>query len=196
MEQYTLKNSSSMGRKVWKIIKYLLITLLSLIIVALIVALFVPKKLQFEREVVVNKSKQKVYDYIKQLKNQNEYGVWSKMDSAMKQEYIGLDGTVGFKSSWEGNKDVGKGSQTITKIIEGERMEVHLMFEKPMKSEMDAWFTVAAKDSTSTLLKWGMRGETPYPFNVFNIFGSMEKMLAKDLDAGLKSAKEIMEKKL
>jgi hypothetical protein len=39
-----------------------------------------------------------VYDYVKYLKNQNDYSVWAKIDPGMKTEFRGKDGTVGFVS--------------------------------------------------------------------------------------------------
>ncbi|WP_254500404.1 hypothetical protein, partial [Salmonella enterica] len=72
-----------------------------------------------EREITINKSRQEVYDYIKYLKNQNNFSKWAKMDPAMKTEFRGTDGTVGFVSAWESaKKDVGKGEQEIKNLTD------------------------------------------------------------------------------
>ncbi len=46
-------------------------------------------------------------------------------DPAMKKEFRGIDGNVGFVYGWDSeNKRAGNGEQEITNITEGERMDV------------------------------------------------------------------------
>ena len=165
-----------------------------LIVVVLVVALFVKKEFASEKEVVINKTKQEVFNYIKLLKNQNDYGVWAKKDPNIKQEYKGTDGTEGFVSSWEGNSDVGKGSQTIKKITEGQRLDMELHFIKPFDSYSPAWMATEDVSSTQTKVKWGMSGKMVYPFNIFGLFMNMDEMIGKDLQTGLDNMKAILEK--
>src|SRR6476660_1660388 len=99
-----------------RILKKILVILIILVIVLLIMALFIDKDYAIVREVTINKPKTEVYNYVKYLKNQNEYSKWARMDPDMKKDFRGTDATVGFVSAWEGNKDVGKGEQEIKKI--------------------------------------------------------------------------------
>lgn len=177
-----------------RILKKILIALLMLIVLGLVIALFVKKDFAVEREVTINKPKQEVFDYIKLLKNQPNYSVWAKKDPNAKMEFIGTDGTPGFKSTWDGNSEVGKGEQQIKKITEGERVDLDLHFIKPMDSHADAYFTTAAVDSTQTKVKWGINGKMMYPFNIMRLFVSMDKMMGKDLEGGLNNLKGILEK--
>lgn len=87
-----------------KVIKGLLLIVLVLIGIALITALFVKKEYSVEREVVINKPKQEVFEYIKYLKNQDNYSKWNQLDPGMKKSYHGTDGTPGFIYSWKANK--------------------------------------------------------------------------------------------
>src|ERR1700757_4744620 len=96
-----------------KILKRILIVIAVLIAIPLIVALFTKKDYAIEREVVINKPKQDVFNYIKMLKNQPNYSKWAMDDPNAKMTFTGTDGTVGFISAWESNK-VGKGEQQIT----------------------------------------------------------------------------------
>lgn len=51
-----------------------------------------------------------MFDYVKYLKNQNEYSKWAGMDSAMTKTFSGTDATPGFISAWKSNnQNVGKG---------------------------------------------------------------------------------------
>ena len=93
-----------------KILKKIVIALAIIIAIPLIIALFIKKDYAVEQEVTINKSKQQVFDYVKFIKNQDNYSVWATMDPNMKKEHKGTDGTVGFIASWDSEKkEVGKG---------------------------------------------------------------------------------------
>ena len=90
-------------------IKKIIITLAILIAIPLVVALFTPDSYDVEREVIINQPKSIVFNYVKLLKNQDEYSKWARMDPDMQKSFRGTDGTVGFISAWDSeNPDVGK----------------------------------------------------------------------------------------
>ena len=100
-----------------KTLKSILIVVAILIAIPLVVALFMKKSYTVEREVLIGKPRQEVFNYVKFLKNQDLYSKWAKMDPSMKQQFTGTDGDVGFVSAWDSDKkDVGKGEQTIAGI--------------------------------------------------------------------------------
>lgn len=178
-----------------KILKRILIAVVIIIAIPLITALFVKGDYAVERETSISKPKQMVFDYIKFIKNQNNYSVWNMKDPNSKMDYTGTDGTVGFISAWDSEmKDVGKGEQEIKKITEGERVDMELRFKKPMESTDYAYMTTEAIDSTQTKVKWGFNGKMPYPFNFMCLFMNMDKMLGPDLQTGLDNLKGILEK--
>ena len=163
-----------------------------LIAIPLIVALFVKKDYVIEREVTINKPKEQVFDYVKHLRNQDNYSVWVRMDPNMKKDFKGTDGTVGFVYAWDGNKDAGKGEQEIKSIKEGERLDVEIRFEKPMQSVATAPIVTEAISPDQTKVKWGMAGKSNYPLNFMNLF--MDGILGKDLEKSLTTLKGVLEK--
>lgn len=82
----------------------ILLIIPGIIALVLIAALFTRKKYNVYSEVIINAPRQKVFDYIKQLKNQDYFNKWVMVDPAMKREFKGTDGTVGFIYGWNGNK--------------------------------------------------------------------------------------------
>ena len=117
------------------------------------------------------------------------------MDPNAQKEYKGTDGTVGFVSAWDSKvKNVGKGSQEITKIAEGERMDVNLHFVKPFEVDCTAYFITEAAGENQTKVTWGFNGKSPYPMNIMLLVMNMEDMLGKDLHTGLTNMKGILEK--
>lgn len=178
-----------------KILKGLLLLIVGIVILALVVALFVKKDYAVEREVTINKPIAVVFDYIKHIKNQDEYSVWNRLDPASKKTYTGTDGTVGFISAWEStNKNVGKGEQEITNITERDRIDMKLRFKEPFEAEDDAYMTTQALGENQTKVKWGFKGRMAYPMNIMLLFMDMEGMLGKDLQGGLDTLKTTLEK--
>lgn len=178
-----------------KILKKIALVVLGLIILLLIIALFVKKDYAVVREVTINKPTHEVFDYIKYLKNQDNYSVWAKMDPNMKKEYRGTDGTVGFISAWDSNvKDVGAGEQEIKKITDGQRLDVELRFLKPFKSTDYAYMITQNVSDNQTKVMWGFTGKMPYPMNLMLVCMNMDKMLGKDLETGLSNLKTTLEK--
>jgi hypothetical protein len=179
-----------------KIVKIILAAIAGIIILLLIIALFAKNEYAVERQVVINKPKQEVFDYIKALKNQDNFSVWAMRDPAMKKEYRGTDGTVGFVSAWDSQKDdVGKGEQEILSIKEGERIDYELRFIKPFEAKDKAYMVTETASDNQTKVKWGFNGRMKFPMNLMLLFMDMDKMLGKDLDAGLQNLKMILEKK-
>jgi hypothetical protein len=179
-----------------KIVKIILGAIAGIIVLLLIIALFVKNEYAVEREVVINKPKQEVFDYIKALKNQDNFSVWAMRDPDMKKEYRGTDGTVGFVSAWDSQKDdVGKGEQEILSIKEGERIDYELRFIKPFEAKDKAYMVTQAVSENQTKVKWGFNGRMKFPMNLMLLFMDMDKMLGKDLEQGLQNLKIILEKK-
>ena len=178
-----------------KILKRILFVVLAIIGLALIVALFVKKEMHAEREVVINKPKSEVFSYVKYLKNQNDYSKWATMDPAMKKDFKGTDGTVGFVSAWESDKDdVGKGEQEIKGIKDGERIDYEIRFKKPMESTASAYMITEAVSGNQSKVRWGFDSKMNYPFNIMRLFFDVDKMIGDDFETGLTRLKTQLEK--
>jgi RimJ/RimL family protein N-acetyltransferase len=174
--------------------KKVLYAVLGLIAIVLIAALIMPKGYAVEKEITINRPKAAVYDYLESLRNQNNWSVWAKRDPAMKMNFQGTDRTVGFTYFWEGNDEVGKGEQEITKINKGARIDTQLRFLEPFESTSDAYLITESAGDSTTLVKWGFTGIMPYPMNAMLPFLGMDKTVGKDFSDGLANLKVILEK--
>jgi hypothetical protein len=179
-----------------KWIKRTFFLLFAIILLILVVALFFPKSYEVKREVIINQSKYEVFNFVNQLKNQDRYSVWQKMDPNMEKSYTGVDGTVGFTSSWKSEKrDVGSGTQTILRLVEEDSMVCQIAFKEPFESVNQNYFTFTSVDTAKTRVEWGFQGRFPYPLNLFAALMDMESMIGKDFQQGLENMKRILEKK-
>lgn len=177
-----------------KALKITLIVVGALIALPLIIALFLKKDFFCEREITISQDKNKVFEYIKFLKNQDQYSYWASLDPNMKKDYKGTDGTVGFVSAWESpHEDLGKGEQEIKKITEGSRVDYELRFIEPFEDTNQAYMTTESVGNGKTKVKWGIVGRMDYPMNLMTLFMDMEAMVGKDLEIGLKNLKKNME---
>ncbi len=168
--------------------------LLGIIVLLLLAGLVISKDISATKEIVINKPKDEVFNYIKYLKNQQNYSKWATLDPNIKNEFRGTDGQPGFVNHWSGNKKVGEGEQEITGIDEGKALYTDLRFIKPFKSFAKATMTTEAIDSNSTKVTWGFESKMNYPMNVMKLFMNMSEMVGKDFSTGLSNLKEVMEK--
>jgi Polyketide cyclase / dehydrase and lipid transport len=169
-----------------------LYVILGSIALLLIAGLVISKDIAASREIVINKPKDEVFNYIKYLKNQQHYSKWATMDPNIKNEFRGTDGTVGFVNSWEGNKKVGQGEQEIIAIEEGTSISFELRFIKPFKSQASSKMSVQGNGTTIVL--WTFASKMNYPLNVMKLFMNMEKMIGNDFSTGLSNLKNVLEK--
>lgn len=176
-----------------KIVKRILFGVAILVAVPLIAALFVRTDFAVEREVIINKPRSEVFNYIRHLKNHANFSKWELMDPKMKKDYRGTDGTVGFVSAWESdNQDVGKGEEEIKKIAEGERIDVEIRIRSPFESTDPAYMTTESVGDNQTRVRSGYLGKMNYPTNLLCLF--VADKIAKDMETGLKTLKTVLEK--
>lgn len=174
------------------IIIIILLVVASIIVLLLLIALFMRKDHYVKREVVINAPRQKVFDYIKLLKNQDEFNKHAMAGEDRNKQFKGTDGTVGYIYSWSGDKNAGVGEKEIKKIVEGKSMEAEIRFEKPMRATATIIMDTESLPGNQTKVSWSNAGILKYPFNIF--IPMMQKHVAKDMDSSLLTLKNILEK--
>jgi uncharacterized protein YndB with AHSA1/START domain len=176
-------------------IKKLSIIIASIIALPFIIALFIKSEYAVERQVTINQPYEEVFNYLKQLKNQDNFSKWAAMDPNMKKSYRGIDGTVGFVSAWDSdNEEVGKGEQEIISIFPNKRIDFELRFLSPFESTSPAYMTTSALNTDKTTVSWGFSGNMDYPMNLMFLFMDFEQIIGDDLQTGLNNLKVILEK--
>ncbi len=171
----------------------ILIVLAIIIALLLIIAMFTKKEYSIMREVIINKVRHEVFDYIKLQKNQEQYSKWVMADPAMKKEYRGIDGTVGFVYGWNGNKKAGEGEQEIKSVKEGERVDCEIRFVRPFASVSQTAMTTETLQDGKTKVTWIFNGKNKYPLNLMFVFISVDKLLGADMEESLSNLKRILE---
>jgi hypothetical protein len=168
----------------------ILLVVVGIIALLLIIALFLKKEHYVKREIIINAPSQKVFDFLRLLKNQDKFNKWAKADPDRKWE--GIDGTEGFIISWNGNKKAGEGEKEIMGIIEGKRIETQIRFVRPMAMIADVTMETEAISDSQTKVSLINSGTIKYPMNIF--IPMAEKNFPKDMDESLTTLKDLFEK--
>lgn len=174
------------------IVTTILLIVAAIIVLLLVIALFLKKEYDTHRKIVIQAPRQKVFDYLKQIKNQDNFNKWIMVDPDMKKEFKGTDGTVGFIYAWNGNKEAGEGEQEIKSIKEGENVEMEIRFVRPFAGIAYAKMATESLSDNQTKVTWNTASKIKYPLNI--MVSMIVKMLEKDMNTSLTTLKNILEK--
>ena len=162
-----------------------------IVLLVLLIAMISRKEYDIRREIIIDAPQQKVYDYLRHLKNQDNFNKWVMADPGMKREFHGIDGTAGFVYAWDGKKG-GAGEQEIKNLVQDEKIETEVRFIRPFKAIAYADYIIRPLSATQTAVVWTNRNRMQYPLN--SMITVIEKMLARDMDSSLATLKRILEK--
>src|SRR5258705_13745092 len=169
----------------------ILLVVAGIIGLLLIIALLMKREHYVRREIIINAPRQKVFDYVKLHKNQDEFNRGAMEDPDRKREFKGTDGTVEYIYAWSGNKNEGEGEKEIKNIIEGKRIETEIRFVKPMAVTASIIMETESLSNDQTKVYLINTGTLKYPLNI--MIPMFEKNFAKQMDISLSTLKNILE---
>jgi len=169
--------------------------LLVVIAVTFITSLVLPPKQRVERSIVIHAPAAQVYAQLIKLENINKWSVWNRKDSTVKHILTGTDGTIGAATSWTGDPEIsGDGKIVIRSLNENKKIIHDLVFTKPKEGQAESEF-ILTETNGATTLTWEFDMATPRPWNIFNLFHSLDKEMGKDFEEGLVLIKAAIESK-
>jgi hypothetical protein len=169
----------------------ILLVIAGFVALLLIMALFMKRNHYVKREIVINAPRQKVFDFIKLLKNQDAFNKHAMAAPDRAKTFKGTDGTVGYIYGWSGNKNAGEGEKEIKGIVDGQRIEMEIRFVKPMAVTANIIMEAESLPDNQAKVSWSNAGTLQYPINL--LIPMMEKSVAKDMDSSLSTLKNILE---
>jgi hypothetical protein len=150
-----------------------------------------PASYHVERSAKVEAPAAVVFDQIDNLKAWSSWSPWDRMDPGMQKTYEGPERGVGARSSWSGNKKVGKGKMEITESQAPTLVALRLEFVAPMAAVAQTRFQLAAEGEKATSVTWGMDGKNNFVGKIFSVVMNMDKMLGGQFDQGLANLTEL-----
>ena len=175
-----------------KFLKILVGIIVVLAIIFVIGGLVLPKTYSVSRSTVINAPDSVIYKNIADFKEFYKWNPWAKMDPSAKTTYEGTPAQPGHLYAWEG-KETGQGTMKILSVKPSSNVDIELKFIKPFESLADTKFDIQP-DGAGQKVTWSMSGENNMVSKWMCVFVSMDKMIGKDFENGLKSLKEKSEK--
>lgn len=169
----------------------ILLIIIAIIVLVLIIAAASKKNYSIKRDIIINAPAQKIFDYVKFIKNQDYYNKWVMTDPAMKKDFRGTDGTVGFVYGWNGNKKAGEGEQEIQSITPGKSVVSEVRFLRPFPGKSILETEVISKGDNTSNVSLQTSSYMKFPMNI--MIPMVSGMLANDMDITLQNLKRIME---
>jgi len=169
-----------------------LIVIASIVAAIFLLAAFIKKEYRIERNVLVERPVADVYNYVKYLRNQENFSKWVMQDPTMQKEFRGVDGTVGAVYGWNGNNKVGEGEQEIVGLEENKKVNIQIRFVRPFKNVAHTPFDLYSDSPGKTRIKWTMIGANKFPMTLMNLF--IDSLLGKDMQESLNNLKKNLEK--
>lgn len=178
-----------------RIIKPFLAFLFFALVATIILSMLLPTRQRLERSVTINAPAALVYEQLAKLEHFNHWSLWTSQDSTATYTLTGTDGTVGATSAWKGDPSLsGEGKMEIIFLDPGKKVEQVIHFIQPKKRNARSVFTLSERGGT-TIVTWNFELATPRPWNIYNLFYSMDKERGKDFEGGLAALKKIVETK-
>lgn len=165
-------------------IKKILIGLVVVIAIFLVVVATRPADFRVERSATIAAPAQALFE---QVNDHRKFAVWNpflKLDPNVKNTYSGPDSGVGAVCSWDGNKDIGAGSSTITESKPGELVRMRMDWKRPMTGVATVDFTFKP-DGDKTVVTWAMYGKNGFMGKAVSIFMDCDKMCGPPFEQGL-----------
>ena len=162
----------------------ILLGLAVVIVLLLVVVALQPARFQVTRSATIAAPADVVFEQVNVLRNWEPWNPWLKLDADAKTTYEGPEQGEGAVCRWSGNKDVGKGSMTITESSAEKRVALRLDFLEPFKSTGYANFTFQP-EGQETIVTWTMEGEKNFMAKAMHLVINMDKMIGGQFEQGL-----------
>lgn len=176
-----------------KALKIIGIIILIVIVIVLILDIIAPKEKAITRSVIINKPSPQVYEFVKYLKNQEQYSKWVMADPNKKVELTGTDGTAGAVYAWNSKDNkVGEGEQQIMRLTDGKEVDCEVRFKRPMQNTARTVMTTEAISPVQTKVSWTFYSVNAFPMRFMNLF--VDKILGPDMQTSLNNLKAVLEK--
>lgn len=175
-------------------IKNISIVIAVLLALFVVIGLFLPSKWEVSRSLAMSASKQRIYDEVANLQNWLKWSPWTgEKDQTLKYSYEGPMVGAGAQQNWTSEK-MGNGWLKIVEANVEEGIKYDLFIEMgPFSSNILGSMSFDDMGEETNVI-WTDKGD--YGNNILKKWMAlaMGSMLGKDLETGLKSLKELVEK--
>ncbi len=152
-----------------------------------------PDTFRVERAININAPADKIYGIVTDLRRGAEWSPYEKKDLSMKKAFSGPATGPGSQLAWDGNSEVGAGTLTIADATAPSKVVLKLDMTRPMTGHNIIEYSLTPVGG-GTRMNWSMHGPMNIVSKVMCTFMSLDKMVGKDFEEGLKSLKALAER--
>jgi uncharacterized protein YndB with AHSA1/START domain len=143
-----------------------------------------------QRSATISAQPAHVFDLIQDFHAWKHWSPWEGLDPNMKTTHSGAQTGKGAVYEWQGNKKVGSGRMEITRAAAPSEVVIDLQFLAPFASRNITSFTILP-DGDGSRVTWHMEGPNTFMTKVMGVFVSMDSMVGRDFEKGLRQLKEL-----
>lgn len=153
------------------------------------------KEYDISRTVVINRPKEEVFNFVRQLKKERLWMPWFLNDFEGILKYKGEDGKLDSLLYWKGHRKFYEGTQKIVKLNQGKIIETRFLIVRPFRIVLLEYKGLKELDEQKTKIVWGVRGNLAFPLSIISLIHPVDKAYGKQLEEGLKNLKTVLEAK-
>lgn len=173
-------------------LKIILASLAAAVVAFCTVVALQPAEFRIARSATIAAPPSVVFAQVNDLQRWPAWSPWAKMDPAARNTYAGPPAGTGATMTWDGNKQVGEGTMTITESRPDTLVAFRLDFRRPFQATNTAEFTFQPKGD-QTVVTWSMSGVNNFLFKAVGLFLNTDKMVGPQFEQGLADLKAISE---
>nr|WP_314494861.1 SRPBCC family protein [uncultured Chryseobacterium sp.] len=147
------------------------------------------KVYHYEKSIVINAPKEKVWSHISSTRAFNVWNPFAKADKNIVITYKGKEGKIGDGYYWKGNSDVGEGEQEIVAVVPYQKVTSRLLFFKPWEGKATSNLMMSP-EGNKTKVTWTMTNELTPVMKPMKPF--MDMQMGKMFDQGFENLKIIL----
>lgn len=172
---------------------WILFPVLGILAILLIAVSLQPSSFEVIRSLKMKAPPENIFEQVNDPKLLIQWNPWVKLDPDVKQTFEGATRGQGAIYSWDGNKNVGAGRQTIVESRPNELIRMKLEFFRPFAGENEVIFTFEPTANNDINVTWRMTGKKNFMMKAMGLILSMDKMCGDGFEKGLADIKRIVE---
>jgi hypothetical protein len=145
------------------------------------------KEFSVSRSIEIAAPPERITPLLTDLRAWQQWSPWEQTDPHLERTYTGATSGVGAIYAWRGNSKAGSGRMEILEAGPT-HVGIDLLFSSPMQAHNRVDFTLVPHGAT-TRVEWLMTGPQNLVMRLMSKVYSMEKMIAPDLERGLRQLK-------
>ncbi|MEO7578772.1 MAG: SRPBCC family protein [Massilia sp.] len=152
-----------------------------------------PDQFSVKRSIAIQAPPEKIAALLTDFHRWPDWSPWEHLDPTMKRGFSGASAGQGAVYTWSGNKDAGAGRMEIVEAASAAKTVIKLDFIAPFESHNTTVFKLLPSGAATTV-EWDMSGPMPFVSKIMSVFFSMDKLIGKDFERGLRKLKAAAEK--